>query len=221
MIVTLSLRSRRLLLNNSCPLCGDQAAAFEEVRGRNYWLCATCDLVFLDPHQRPGLNEERAEYRLHNNNPQDNGYRQHLEQLTEPLFDGVDVGARALDYGCGPTANISVLMADAGYQVADYDPLFKPIMLNGHFDVIAMSEVAEHLHEPGLAFERLAALLGPGGRLGVMTELRQPEHAFADWYYIRELSHVCFYSEATMRWLAQRHGWTAHRPHERVTLFHN
>lgn len=214
-----NLIGRIALPPSDCPLCLGSASLFDTVRGRRYRHCETCDLVHLDPVQRPTLSEERTEYLLHRNDPCDDGYRRHLQRLTDPLFDGVPKGARALDYGCGPTASISALMAEEGYSVLDYDPLFRAIILQGKFDVIAMSETAEHLHEPGLAFDRLARLLAPGGRLGVMTAFRDPRQTFAHWYYLRERSHVSFFSHTTMRWIAKRHQWKLTRLTPRVAIF--
>jgi len=202
-----------------CPLCGGRAEPFAAVRGRRYLHCRVCDLVHLDAVQRPSLSEERSEYLLHRNDPCDDRYRRHLQRLTEPLFSGMPTSTRALDYGCGPTASISVLMAERGFKVVDYDPLFRPILLKGHFDVIALSETAEHLHEPGLAFERLARLLAPRGRLGIMTGFRDPAQTFAHWHYLRERSHVSFFSHATMRWLAERHRWQVTQLTPRVAIF--
>lgn len=189
------------------------------MRERFYHICSTCDLVFLAFAQRPTLDQERAEYNLHENDITQPGYRKHLMRLAGPLFAHAPLGVRALDFGCGPQASLSVLMGELGYQVIDYDPIFNPIGLSGNFDRIAMSEVAEHLFEPHQTFGLIASLLANGGKLGVMTELRDFTKPFSDWYYIREQSHVTFYSANTLEWLADHHGWQLERPEPRVGIF--
>ncbi|MFW6346660.1 MAG: methyltransferase, partial [Halomonas sp.] len=43
----------------------------------------------------------------------------------------------------------------------------------------------------------------PGGWLGLMTKRVTEREAFARWHYILDPTHVCFFSEATFRWLAE------------------
>lgn len=204
---------------SECTLCTAQAAPFAEVRGRSYWHCAACDLVFLDPVQRPSRAEEEAEYRLHQNNIGEPGYRKHLQRLTLPLFECVSKSARALDFGSGPTASISALMAPSGYEVRNYDPVFADDPPQGTYDIISSSEAAEHFFSPGATFDWLNRLLAAGGRLGVMTELRQPNQPFESWYYVAPVSHVSFYSPMTMDWLGQRFGWELITRGPRVNIF--
>lgn len=207
----------------ACPLCAAPAPEpLAQVRERRYWRCGTCDLAFLDPGQLPALDEERADYDLHENDPADAGYRRHLAKLTEPLIAGLTPGLEGLDYGCGPGPTLSAMLRDRGFRMTDYDPIFRPdpAALARTYDLIACTEAAEHFHRPGREFARLARLLRPGGRLGLMTRLRLPEIDFPTWFYLREISHVAFYSPATLDWLADRHGWEllAVRPPD-VALF--
>jgi hypothetical protein len=37
-----------------------------------------------------------------------------------------------------------------------------------------------------------------------MTKLVSDKAAFTRWHYIRDLTHICFYSRATFRYLARR-----------------
>jgi SAM-dependent methyltransferase len=197
-------------LSPPCPLCVSAGAAgFASLRGRDYWRCALCELVFLEPAQRPSPAAERAEYELHRNDPADPGYRRHLARLLDPLLAGRAPDAQGLDFGCGPVPALALMAAERGFAMAAYDPLFRPdpAPLGQAYDFIAASEVAEHFRDPAAEFARLAELLRPGGRLGVMTSLLLPETDFARWRYRRERSHILFYGPATLGWLARRHGW--------------
>ena len=205
-----------------CPLCGGQEpSAFERVWGRDYLYCPECDLVFLDPPQRLGTDVERAHYGHHQNDPGDARYRAFLDRLALPLQARLAPGAEGLDYGCGPGPTLSRMLSERGFPTADYDPFFAPdaALLERTYDFIACSETAEHFFDPAAEFARLARLLRPGGWLGIMTQLRRAEKPFAEWGYVRDPTHVTFYSAATLRWIARRQGWALEEPAPNVALF--
>jgi len=93
--------------------------------------------------------------------------------------------------------------------MALYDPIYVPdtSVLEGRYDFVTCTEVAEHFHHPAREFERLDALLRPGGWLGIMTRFQTEDARFADWHYRRDPTHVVFYRTETMEWLGQRYGW--------------
>lgn len=206
----------------SCPLCRSvQVQPWAEVRGRLYLECEQCALVHLVPEQRPGPAAEHAHYGTHRNDPGDPGYRAFLRRLAGPLSERLAPGAEGLDYGSGPGPTLSVMLAEQGFRVAIYDPFFAadPAALGRAYDFVTCSEVVEHFHSPADEFDRLNRLLRPGGWLGVMTELLREDRAFADWHYIRDPTHVCFYRAETMKWIAVRYGWTMESVHANVVLF--
>ena len=41
---------------------------------------------------------------------------------------------------------------------------------------------------------------------GIMTKLVLDKRAFSSWHYINDATHVCFYSTATFKWLAEKWG---------------
>lgn len=205
-----------------CRLCGSyDTAHFANANNRTYIKCNNCQLVFVTQSQLPDLETERAEYRLHNNDPNDESYRTHLAKLTVPLAEGLPKTAKGLDFGCGPGPTISVMFGEQGYEVADYDPAFYPdeTLLQQQYDFISCTEVVEHFHNPAKSFAVLAGLLKPGGRLGVMTQLLSDEIDFERWYYAREISHVAFYSAATLEWVCERFGWWLEVAGSNVVLF--
>ena len=206
-----------------CPVCEHDAAhPFQTVGPRAYWRCPTCSSTFLQPDQRPGPAAEQAEYRLHQNHPGDAGYRRHLEQLTGPLLQRLPPAQSGLDFGCGPGPVLPDLLRDAGHAVALYDPFFHPdnTALAKRYDFVTCTEVVEHFHHPAEEFRRLQGLLKPGGWLGVMTRFQTDDARFAQWHYRRDPTHVVFYRETTLRWLAQHHGWLCEIPGPNVALLH-
>ncbi|CAN5687177.1 class I SAM-dependent methyltransferase [soil metagenome] len=190
---------------------------------RVYLGCGVCGLVYLSPHQRLDAGSERARYEKHRNDPADPGYRAFLGQVVEPLVARLTPGATGLDFGCGPEPALAGMLAERGFPTRTHDPFFAPdpeaLAGADRYDFITCTETAEHLFEPGPEFERLARLIRPGGWLAVMTELVPHDVPFASWYYARDPTHVVFYRETSLDWLALRHGWAAERVSPRVTLF--
>lgn len=175
----------------------------------------------MHPDQRPDRAAERARYDTHRNEIGDPGYRAFLRRLLDPLLERLTPRAEGLDYGSGPGPALAAMLRADGFPTAVYDPFYAPDAraLERTYDFITCTETAEHFFEPAAEFERLDALLRGGGWLGVMTTLRTPERPFEDWWYVRDYTHVCFYSARTMEWIAKRYGWALERPHPNVALF--
>ncbi|MGK2935825.1 MAG: class I SAM-dependent methyltransferase [Gemmatimonadaceae bacterium] len=186
-----------------------------------YFACPVCDLIYLTPSRRFSAADERARYELHNNDRDDPNYVLFLQRLADPLVERLRPGARGLDFGCGPTPVLSEILTAVGFPCAAYDPFFAPdeTLLDKRYDFITCSEVVEHAHDPARMFATLRRMLAPDGILGVMTMFHPGEDAFADWWYRRDPTHVCFYNEATMRWIGEQRGWKTEFPRPNVTLF--
>ncbi|MBU6248201.1 MAG: methyltransferase domain-containing protein [Xanthomonadaceae bacterium] len=205
----------------ACPLCGAATGApWRETTGV-YRHCTQCDLVSRDRATWLDAEAERAYYGTHDNRVDDPGYRRFLAQLAGPLMERLSPGARGLDYGCGAAPALAMMLADAGFPTVGYDPFFAPDagLLAARYDFVACTEVLEHMHHPRRDLARIDALLAPRGWLGLMTELRPPMADFARWHYHRDPTHVGFHSEASLRWIAARFGWTVTAIGRRVSLF--
>ncbi len=206
-----------------CPLCHSLSTErFLEVEGKPYWRCHRCDLRFLDPARLPSAEEERAHYQHHENDPLDPRYRRFLTRLASPLLARLPPCRDGLDYGCGPGPALAMMLEEAGHRIALYDPLFQPHdeVLGETYDVITCSETAEHFHDPRADFDRLHLLLRPGGWLGLMTCFQTDDDRFANWHYRRDPTHVVFYRETTIRFIAALYGWGCSIPVKDVALFH-
>lgn len=186
-----------------------------------FFRCATCALVFLDPAQWPSRDSEIARYELHENDADDPGYEEFLSRLADPVIARVPPGARGLDYGSGESDALATLLTRSGRPTIAYDPAFRPSAsaLKERYDFVVCSEVLEHVHEPRVLFERFGRLVRPGGLIGIMTGMYDAVPSLADWWYIRDITHVCFYSKATMAWIAQEFGWVVESPAPNVALF--
>lgn len=206
----------------SCPLCGAGTPDLFHAEGAVlYFECRVCTLVYLDPERWPARPDEEARYREHHNDPDDAGYIRFLRRLADPVMERLPAGARGLDFGCGPVPALASLLASAGFPCVSYDPVFAPdeLMLNRTYDFVTCSEVLEHLHDPRATLALLARLLARGGMLAVMTQFRTDAASFAHWWYRRDITHVCFHSETTMRWIAADRGWALELPRPGIALF--
>lgn len=194
----------------SCPLCAGPAEPFGPGAARGALRCRTCALTFVPPSRHLSPEAERARYAEHNNDPKDAGYREFLDRLLAPLCERLAPGAEGLDFGCGPGPAASVMLGERGFKARDWDPFFRPdeAALARTYDFIVCTEVLEHLREPGATLAKLDSLLRPGGVLGVMTMRLEADEAFGTWWYAADPTHIAFYKDETLRWLAVWRGWT-------------
>lgn len=164
---------------------------------------------------------ERARYEEHHNSSSDPEYRRFLDRLLIPLCAELEPGDEGLDYGCGPGPTASVMLRERGFPAIDYDPFFfnDSAALTRKYRYIVCTEVLEHLRRPGEELARLDSLLKPGGVLGAMTGVLEDDAAFAGWWYRGDFTHIAFYRPETLRWIAERFGWTLSRPSRDAALF--
>ncbi|PJC85187.1 hypothetical protein CSW98_15205 [Vibrio sp. HA2012] len=192
---------------HSCPLCKAAHADFYfEDKRRQYYQCNHCSLVFVPPDMRLNAREEKAMYDLHDNCPDDPGYRRFLSRMAAPMLERIAPASDGLDFGCGPGPTLSLMLEDAGHTMALYDVYYYPEQkaLERQYDFVTATEVIEHLYQPDMVWQQWLNLVKPGGWLGIMTKQVRDAEAFAGWHYKNDITHVCFYSRATFQYLAER-----------------
>nr|WP_148204288.1 class I SAM-dependent methyltransferase [Syntrophotalea carbinolica] len=190
-----------------CPLCRSRhTILYFEDRNRRYRQCLDCLLVFVPRCFWLSRSEEKATYDLHQNEPHDEGYRHFLSRLSNPLLAQLPPQQRGLDFGCGPGPTLSSMLEEHGHRIDLYDPFYfnDPSVFDKKYDFICATEVVEHLHDPDREFTSLFEMLKRGGWLAIMTKLVIDRQAFSRWHYIRDLTHICFYSRETFAYLARR-----------------
>jgi SAM-dependent methyltransferase len=208
------------MTSGRCPLCAAESQLFIEDASRMYLRCGQCALIFGDPATHLDPAAERARYDLHENDSTDPRYRDFLDRLARPLLTRLAPGMSGLDYGCGPGPTLSRMLEEAGMVMAIYDPYYAPDAgpLGRHYDFVTCTEVVEHFQQPARDWALLAALLKPGGWLGIMTQLAPPPESFLQWRYRRDPTHVSFYSLATFAWIAGRFGFAMEQVRSDVVL---
>jgi SAM-dependent methyltransferase len=188
----------------------------------DYYQCPYCRIIFAPPNDRPDRDEEFARYETHENKPEDEGYRNFLSQLFDPLNDLLESKSKGLDFGSGPGPTLSLMFEEAGHEMSLYDSFYddNPSVFKETYDFITATEVVEHLFHPRQELERLWRCLRPGGYLGIMTKIAEDDvDFFEDWHYRLDITHVTFYTQETFRWLAKNWKASLDFPADRVIIF--
>lgn len=207
----------------TCPLCASQKVRpyFQE-KHRDYVQCQCCDLVWVPQVFHLTADEEKAAYDHHQNDPADLGYRRFLSRAVEPLFSSLAKEKKGLDFGCGPGPTISVMAAEVGLEMENYDLYYQhqPELLTRQYDFITMTEVIEHIYQANAVLTQLDRMLAAGGVLAIMTKRVLSQEAFATWHYKHDLTHIVFYSNATFEWIAKQFNWRLEFVANDVVYFH-
>jgi len=192
-----------------CPLCFNKGS-FTVVNGpdsRTYRECNKCRLIFTETRHLPLAKIEKKRYLTHNNGIQYKGYVDFLNQAIEPALPLMHKDMHGLDFGCGPTPTLSVILEQQGYACDNYDPFFFPDLPEKLYDFIFATECFEHFFFPAKEMQGIKRLLKPGGILIVMTETWKSAEAFASWYYAKDSTHVSFFHSHTFGYIAEKYGF--------------
>lgn len=189
----------------TCPLCSSSVInLFFEDRRRHFYRCERCNLIFVPIEDHIDPAAEKARYDLHQNSPEDKGYRSFLSRILPPLQPKINQGDRGLDYGSGPSPVLAAILRENGFQSVFYDPFYhnQPELLQEQYDFVTCTEVVEHFRHPLSDWKQLINLVKKGGWLAVMTQMTPETMAFDRWYYQRDETHVCFYTLESFKWIA-------------------
>ena len=191
--------------HDNCPLCHSaNVEAYTCDKHRSYMQCRCCELVFVERAHYLKREAEKAIYDLHENAVADPGYRKFLSRLFIPLSGQLEAQSHGLDFGCGPAPALAEMFKEQGFHIDVYDSFYcdQKEVFDRQYDFVTATEVIEHLHQPGEKIRMLWNILRRGGCLGIMTKLVTSKQAFQSWHYKNDLTHVCFFSQPTLRWLA-------------------
>ncbi len=205
----------------NCTLCSNgKSVLWAKDRFRTYFKCPECHLVFIPDNFYPTPEQEKKRYDLHNNDPEEEGYKNFLNKLISPLIPHLKKNDKGIDFGSGPTPSISILMKKRGFSMVNYDPFYsnQKNVLEQTYDFLTCVETVEHFHHPQKEWKKMIGMVKPGKWIGVMTQLLTDKIDFDAWYYKRDETHVCFYSETTMAWLAAKYNFRIHYMNDSVIL---
>ena len=206
----------------SCRLCNsDTEEFFKDNLTSSYFLCSNCQGIQIDENSILSSKEEETRYRHHNNDITEDGYRNFLSQLLNPILERISPSSYGLDYGSGPSPSLSVLFNERGIEVEDYDLYFsrKEELLSKSYDFVCCSETAEHFKNPKQEFEQIDQLLKNQGLIALMTLSFNPANTdFGQWFYRKDPTHIFFYQKETINYICKRFNWQLEFESERVFI---
>lgn len=206
-----------------CPLCNTRLKTiFFSEKEQIYYKCSGCDAVVKNSKSYISSQEEKERYRLHNNDVFDPEYREFVSPITNAIRkDFLPENTIGLDFGAGEGPVTTQVLKENNYQIHLYDPFFHPdkSVLQHTYNFIICCETMEHFHQPMKEFTLLKNLLKTNGKLYCMTHILAENILFSSWYYKNDPTHVFFYTEKTLRWIAKNIGFKNVTIDKRLIVF--
>ncbi|MCK8522127.1 class I SAM-dependent methyltransferase [Aquimarina sp. D1M17] len=204
-----------------CTLCESKTVEFSEINNKKYFRCVTCDGILLDRKHFLSPEDEKRRYLLHQNDVNDPGYQEFVLPLVQSIIENFDSTSEGLDFGSGSGPVITTMLREKEYTISTYDPFFdlQPKVLERKYDYIICCEVIEHFYNPKKEFDLLYNLLKPGGSLYCKTKIYYSSINFGKWWYKNDPTHVFFYSEDTMNWIAKNYSYQSLEIHQNISIF--
>jgi len=191
----------------SCIICGKNTNHFFHPKTHVlFHQCPHCEAIFKDPKHYPTEVLERKTYDDHNNSVDDIKYVNYLNNFIDSAVLPFKKEGKLLDFGSGPVPVLSTLFKKLGtFEVDIYDVHYANDLkfMHERYDVITSTEVIEHLKDPLETFKMLKDHLKPDGILSIMTLFSPKDHKqFLDWFYIRDVTHLVFFTPKTIKVIA-------------------
>jgi len=193
-----------------CLICNHKTEEYRDIQlNIKTYKCPNCSYIFKDTDLFAPLSEQKNRYDLHQNDPDDEGYRAYFQSFLDYVLPLTTNVKTALDFGCGKSSLLSNMMIENGIDSNYYDPIYHPdkSTLDSRCDLITSVEVFEHLHDPVDVFGKLLLQLNDGGYLAIRTEFAPSEMSeYFSWYYRQDPTHIGFFSRSVFEYLAERFG---------------
>jgi hypothetical protein len=194
----------------TCPLCKSIETSERLFAQKKYFRhCKNCDLIFMElEYLISEVEDEKRRYLYHENTVESTGYVTFLSRAIDPSLKYFNCNFRGLDFGCGPNSVLSQLLINYGFACDYYDPIFFPeINSSIKYDFYFCNREFRAFYNPLIEIELITRILSKNGILTIMTELHKGLTRFCDWYYLKDDTHVCFYSLETFKYIQKVHGF--------------
>lgn len=191
---------------NDCPLCSNcNTQEYSQDKFRSYLICTQCELLFVPRGQLISVEDERIRYEYHQNESEDSAYLNYLSKIAKECVPHLSKGDAGLDFGCGPNPLLGNIFSQNGFPTHSYDLFFHSDhdYQNNKYNFIILSEVIEHLRTPFVVMAKLRELLKPQGIILIKTKFYPEKRFFNDWFYKRDVTHIQFFNEASLNYLAK------------------
>lgn len=196
-------------MSHFCRLCGSRTALPYGPKD-NFFYCPECEYISRNESGELSADDEKKTYDLHNNSVEDPHYVDFFYKfLDDAVFPYAPEGKEGLDFGSGPSPVLAALLERHRYRMDIYDKFYslEKTYKDKKYDLITTTEVVEHLADPLHYFRLFARLLKRDGILAVMTLFHKNDPAhFNQWHYMRDPTHISFYTPKTLRYIAEAAG---------------
>lgn len=195
-----------------CKICGSNTRVIKDTQfDIDYYKCLECEFIHMDKNNRVSFDGERAVYDLHENSLESEGYVNMFRKFLDKSVTPFKTEGKGLDFGSGPEPVLMQLInRDYKFDMENYDLHYQPekIYEGKKYDLVVSTEVVEHLADPMEVFELIYDILCDGGIFAFMTILHyNDDESFNNWWYRRDETHISFFSENTLKVIAEKIGF--------------
>ncbi|MCD4827258.1 MAG: class I SAM-dependent methyltransferase [Acholeplasmataceae bacterium] len=173
--------------------------------------CKDCEVIYKDRFNRVSEAKEKLIYDQHQNSLENTGYVNYLNNFLDAAVYPFIKSGKALDFGSGPNPVLSQLLNAQDLfhcDIYDYYYAKNEEVFKNKYDLITSTEVFEHLDNPLDILNRFYEILNDSGIVSIMTLFHpKDESDFFEWFYIRDPSHITFYTPKTFEILAKASGF--------------
>lgn len=200
-------------MKQQCPLCENETNQKLSHQSwgerREFYHCHNCDLIFVPSKYFASDIQDKSRYGTHENQPTDQGYIDFLSRIFSPMDRVIPEWkgfSRALDYGSGPRPVLAQMMTQLGVPTDHYDLYFQNdrSKLQKKYSLVVSTEVVEHFKNLQNEWSDLFGFVEQGGYLVIMTQFHRGSDHFQSWWYAKDFTHIHFYSEDTLKWIASK-----------------
>lgn len=179
-----------------CNICNNNLEILN-INKTKYLYCKTCECLYKI--KLPSSKEEYDRYLYHN---VDDNYKDYMNNIFLKIKDFLNDGI-SLDFGCGKEKTLETIFKNNNLKMYSYDKYFIDFNYSNYkYDNIILNEVFEHIKNPYDLLKELILLLNDKGRIIIGTNLHK--NNFNNWWYLRDITHITFYSKKTMEVLSKR-----------------
>jgi hypothetical protein len=194
-------------LDMNCVLCGTgKAISTFTVKGRHFYRCTDCELLFVPSEYHLAVAEERSRYELHDNTLENDGYVRFLSQVADIAERVMRTEGLLLDFGCGKNAVLATILHSRGVQCDVYDPLydFPPLEEKRTYEGIILCEVIEHCRDLPETIGLIDRLIADQGLTIIRTQCYQQNVDLQRWWYAQDPTHINLFSRSALEVVASQ-----------------
>lgn len=196
---------------SNCKICGRITSKIKCSKNNvSYNRCFWCEFISKDDEFIVSEKEELKTYNNHNNSIDDFKYVKYFKEFIDATIMPYIKFGSVLDFGNGPSPVLrQILERDYDFKVDIYDHYYQPqkIYKTKKYDLIVCTEVVEHLKDPLYYFKIFQNHLKKDGYLAITTLFHHNYSDFLLWHYIRDMTHISFYTPKTMNFIGNQIGF--------------